>query len=158
LVLGPEIVNEAEEKVRTIQEGLQTAQGHQKHYADRRRRELNFQVGDYVYLKVSPFKGTKRFQEKGKLAPLYVGPFRILARRGAVAYQLELPQSLSSLHDIFHVSQLNKCFKETNPNDGVVNIDEINLQPNLSYKERPIRILDRAERKTRNKVTKFVKV
>jgi hypothetical protein len=155
---GPEIVNYAEEKVRTIQERLQTAQGRQKRYADRQHQELNFQVGDYGYLKVSPFKGTQRFEEKGKLAPLYVGPFRILARRGAVAYQLELPQSLSSLHNVFHVSQLKKCFKETNPNDRAVNIDDINLQSNLSYKEHTIRILDRAERKTRNKVTKFVKV
>jgi hypothetical protein len=155
---GPEIVNYAEEKVRTIQERLQTAQGRQKRYADRQHQELNFQVGDYGYLKVSPFKGTQRFEEKGKLAPLYVGPFRIVARRGAVAYQLELPQSLSSLHNVFHVSQLKKCFKETNPNDWAVNIDDINLQSNLSYKEHPIRTLDQAERKTRNKVTKFVKV
>jgi hypothetical protein len=155
---GPDIVIEAEEKVKMIQERLQTAQLRQKHYADRRRRQIEYKVGDHVYLKVSPFKGTKRFQEKGKLAPRYVGPFRIVARRGAVAYQLELPQSLSSLHDVFHVSQLKKCFKETNPNDMAVNIDDINLQPNLSYKEYPIRILDRAERKTRNKVTKFVKV
>jgi hypothetical protein len=102
-------------------------------------------VGDHVYLKVSPFKGTQRFQEKGKLAARYVGRFRIVARRGAVAYQLEHPQSLSLIHDVFHVSQLKKCFKERNPNDTAVNIDDINLEPNLSYKEYPVRILDRAE-------------
>jgi hypothetical protein len=91
--------------VKTIQERLQTSQLHQKHYADRRRRQTEYKVGDHVYLEISPFKGTTIFQEKGKLAPRYVGPFRILARRGAVAYQLDLPQSLSSLHDVFHVSQ-----------------------------------------------------
>ena len=96
---------EAKEKVKTIQERLRAAQSRQKQYVDRRRRELCFKVGDHVYLKVTPFKGTQRFQEKGKLAPRYVGPFRILARRGAVAYQLELPQSLSTIHDVFHVSQ-----------------------------------------------------
>jgi hypothetical protein len=98
---GPDIVIEAEEKVRMIKERLQAAQLRQKHYDDRKRRQIEYKVGDHVYLKVSPFKGTKRFEEKGKLAPRYVGPFRILARHGAVAYQLELPQLLSSLHDVF---------------------------------------------------------
>ena len=101
---GPDIVMEAEEKVKTIQERLRAAQSRQKQYADRGRWELYFKVSDYAYLKVTPFKGTQRFQEKGKLAPRYVGPFRILARCGAVAYQLELPQSLSTIHNVFHVS------------------------------------------------------
>ena len=100
---------EAEEKVKTIQERLQAAQSRQKRYADCGRRELYFKVGDYAYLKVTPFKGTQQFQEKDKLAPRYVGPFWILARRGAVAYQLELPQSLSTIHNVFHISQLRKC-------------------------------------------------
>lgn len=152
---GPDIVMEAEEKVKTIQERLQAAQSRQKHYADRRRRELSFKVGDHVYLKVTPFKGTQRFQEKGKLAPRYVGPFRIKARRGVVAYQLELPKSLATIHDVFHVSQLKKCLRV--PVEAT-NLEDLELQPNLSYKEHPIRILDQAERKTRNKTTKFVKV
>ena len=117
--------------------------------------KLYFQIGDHVYLKVTPFKGTQRFQEKGKLAPRYVGPFRILVRRGAVAYQLELPQSLSTIHDVFHVSQLKKCLRV--PMEAT-NYEDLNIQHILSYKEHPIRILDRAERKTRNKTTKFVKV
>ena len=146
---------EAEEKVKTIQERLRAAQSHQKHYADCRRRELCFQVGDHIYLKVTPFKGTQRFQEKGKLAPRYVGPFRILARRGVVAYQLELPQSLSTIHDVFHVSQLKKCLRV--PMEAT-NYEDLDVQPSLSCKEHPIRILDRAERKTRNKTTKFAKV
>ena len=82
------------------------AQSRQKTYADRRRRELHLKIGDYVYLKVSPFKGTRRFQVRGKLAPRYVGPFRITKKVGAVAYQLELPQSLSAVHNVFHISQL----------------------------------------------------
>ena len=97
---GSDIVMEAEEKVKTIQEWLRSAQSRQKYYADRRRRELCFKVGGHVYLKITPSKGTQRFREKGKLAPRYVCPFRILARRGAVAYQLELPQSLSTIHDV----------------------------------------------------------
>ena len=129
---------EAEEKVKTIQERLRAAQSRQKHYADRRKRELCFQVGDHIYLKVTPFKGTQRFQEKGKLAPRYVCPFRILARRGAVAYQLELPQSLSTIHDVFHVSQLKKCLRV--PMEST-NYEDLDMQPNLSYKEHPIEFL-----------------
>jgi len=152
---GSDIVTEAEEKVKTIQERLRAAQSRQKQYADRRRRELCFQVGDHVYLKVTPFKDTQRFQEKGKLAPRYVGPFWILAKHGAVAYQLELPQSLSTIHNVFHVSQLKKCLRV--PMEAT-NYEDLDVQPSLSYKEHPIRILDRAERKTRNKTTKFAKV
>ena len=134
---------------------MRAAQSRQKHYADQGRRPLEFQIGDHVYLKVSLFKGTQRFQEKGKLAPRYVGPFWILARRGAMAYQLELPQSLSSIHDVFHVSQLKKCLRIP---IEMANIEELDIQPNLSYKEHPITILDRDERKIRNKTIKFVKV
>jgi len=83
---------------------LRVAQTRQKSYADNRRRELVFKEGDYVYLKVSPMSSVKRFNMKGKLAPRYVGPFKILKRRGEVAYQLELPDSLLGVHDVFHVS------------------------------------------------------
>jgi hypothetical protein len=90
---------------------LKTAQSRQKSYADNRRRELIFEVGDFVYLKVSPMRGMKRFKVKGKLSPRYIGPFKILERKGEVAYQLELPDSLSYVHDVFHVSQLKKCLR-----------------------------------------------
>jgi hypothetical protein len=74
-----------------------------------RRRELRFQVGDYVYLKVSPTRGLRRFKIRGKLVPRYIGPFKILEQRGEVAYHLELPPQLSDVHDVFHISQLRKC-------------------------------------------------
>ena len=70
-----------------------------------------FKVGDFVYLKVSPMRGVRRFNMKGKLAPRYIGPFKVLERRGEVAYQLELPESLSGVHDVFYVSQLKKCLR-----------------------------------------------
>jgi len=76
-----------------------------------RCRELKFHVGDFVYLKVSPMRGLKRFKVKGKLAPRYIGPFKILERRGEVAYQLEMPANLSNVHDVFHVSQFKKCLR-----------------------------------------------
>ena len=92
-----------------IRDNLRVAQSRQKSYADTRRRELVFEIGDYVYLKVSPMRSMKRFSMKGKLAPRYIGPFKILERLCEVAYQLELPESLSGVHDVFHVSQLKKC-------------------------------------------------
>ena len=85
------------------------AQSRQKSYADNRRRKLTFNEGDFVYLKVSPMRGMRRFKLKGKLAPRFIGPFKILSRKGEVAYQLELPPQLSGIHDVFHVSQLKKC-------------------------------------------------
>ena len=103
-VFGPDVLRDAEEQVRMIRDNLRVAQFRQKSYADTRRRELTFEIGDYVYLKVSPMRSVRRFNMKGKLAPRYIGPFKILERRGEVAYQLELPESLSGVHDVFHVS------------------------------------------------------
>jgi hypothetical protein len=83
----------------------------QKSYADNRRRELSFQEGDFVYLKVSPMKGVRRFQAKGKLAPRYVGPYPIIDRIGPTTYRFQLPESMSDIHNVFHISQLHKCLK-----------------------------------------------
>ena len=100
-------------------------------------------------------KGAHRFGIKGKLAPRYIGPFTILERRGKVAYQLELPPNLSQVHDVFHVSQLRCCFKDP---IRAVDHEVLELQQDLSYKEHPVRILDQAERRTRQKAIKFLKV
>jgi hypothetical protein len=110
-VFNPDILLEVVENIRMVRENLKTVQSRQQSYADTRRRDLSFEVGDYVYLKVSPIKGIKRFGVKGKLAPRYIGPYQIQARRGEVAYQLSLPESLSVVHDVFHVSQLKKCLR-----------------------------------------------
>jgi hypothetical protein len=103
-VFSLEILLEPEENIRMVPENLKAAQSRQGSYVDTRRRELSFEVGDYVYLKVSPIRGTKRFRVKGKLAPRYIGPYQIQARHGEVAYQLSLPENLSVVHDVFHVS------------------------------------------------------
>jgi hypothetical protein len=87
-----------------IRENLKVTQSRQKSYVDKRRRDLSFEVGDFIYLKVSLMRGTQRFKVKGKLAPRYVGPFKIVDRKGEVVYQLELPPQLSDIHDVFHVS------------------------------------------------------
>src|ERR1041384_4734991 len=103
-LFGPVIIKDAEEQVAIVRENLKAAQSRQKSYADTRRRELTFAVGDYVYLRVSPIRGTRRFHVRGKLAPRYIGPFTIVKKIGAVAYRLDLPESMSDVHDVFHVS------------------------------------------------------
>jgi hypothetical protein len=152
---GPDLVKDAEDQVKIIRENLRIAQSHQKTCADHRRRELHFKVGDHVYLKVSPFKGTRHFQVRGKLAPRYEGPFRITKRVGVVAYQLDLPQSLSAIHNVFHISQLKKCLCV--PTDAA-NLETLDLQPGLTYKEHLKAILDHDERKVKRSMVKFVKV
>ncbi|BAS93193.1 Os05g0296332 [Oryza sativa Japonica Group] len=154
-VFGTDILREAEAKVRIIRDNLKVAQSRQKSYADNRRRDLEFAVDDFVYLRVTPLRGVHRFQTKGKLAPRYVGPFRIIARRGEVAYQLELPASLGNVHDVFHVSQLKKCLRV--PSEQA-NSEQIEVREDLTYVERPVKILDTMERRTRNRVIRFCKV
>ncbi|WVZ80230.1 hypothetical protein U9M48_027723 [Paspalum notatum var. saurae] len=94
-----------------VRENLRVAQSRQKSYADVRRRDLTFKVDDFVYLKVSPMRGVRRFNMKGKLAPRFISPFKIVERKGEVAYKLELPSNLSGIHNVFHVSQLKKCLR-----------------------------------------------
>jgi hypothetical protein len=108
-VFGLEVLKDAEKQVQLVHESLKVAQSRQKSYVDKRRRDLSFEIRDFVYLKVSPIRGTHRFRVKGKIAPRYVKPFKIVDRKGEVAYQLKLPPQLSEVHDVFHVSQLKKC-------------------------------------------------
>jgi hypothetical protein len=98
------VLKDAKKQVQIIRENLMVAQSRQKSYTNKRRRDLSFEVGDFEYLKVSPMRGTRRLKAKGKLAPRYVGPFKIVDRKGEVSYQLELPPQLSDVHDVFHVS------------------------------------------------------
>jgi hypothetical protein len=107
-IFGPDLINEAEATVHRILENLKAAKLRQESYANKTHRPLEFEIGDHVYLRVSPMKGVKRFGMKGKLAPHYIGPFPIMKMCGPMAYKLELPPSLAGVHDIFHVSQLKK--------------------------------------------------
>ncbi|KAK1687033.1 hypothetical protein QYE76_047881 [Lolium multiflorum] len=159
-VFGPDVLREAEEKVHKIREYLKTAQSRQKSYADKRRREMTFEIGDFAYLKVSPLKGMQRFQLKGKLAPRYVGPFQVLSRRGEVSYQLELPEEMSAVHDVFHISLLRKCLEVPEKTEVFKNIDHrsVDINQDLTYREVPIRILEEAYRTTRTRSIKFLKI
>jgi hypothetical protein len=107
-----------------------------------RRRYLSFEIGDFVYFKVSPMRGTRRFKVKEKLAPRYVGPFKIMDRKGKVAYQLKQTPQLSDVHDVFHMSQLKKCLRVP---EKQWSMEDRDLGGDLTYNERPIKILDIAE-------------
>jgi hypothetical protein len=154
-IFEPDLVTEAEDKIKLIQANLKTAQSRQKSYADQRRKPLQFQVRDFVYLRVSPTRGVQRFGIKGKLAPQYVGPFEILKVCGLVAYRICLPSQLATVHDVFHISQLKKCIKV--PTE-IVESQTIEIEPDLSYTEQPIQILDTKERVTRRKKIKMYKI
>ncbi|GKB28792.1 putative reverse transcriptase domain-containing protein [Tanacetum coccineum] len=111
-ILGPELIQETTEKIVQIKQRMQAARDRQKSYADLKRKPMEFQVGDKVMLKVSPWKGVVRFGKRGKLNPRYVGPFKVLEKVGEVAYKLELPEELSRVHNTFHVSNLKKCYAD----------------------------------------------
>jgi hypothetical protein len=153
-VFGPDILEEAEKQVCMVKENLRVAQSRQKSYTDHRRRGLSFDVGDFIYLKVSPMRGLRRFKVRGKLAPRFIGLFKIL-KRGEVAYQLELPPQLSDVHDVFHVSQLKKCLHVP---EEQIPMEDLDAKEDLSYQEYPLRILETPERVTRNKKIKMCKV
>jgi hypothetical protein len=141
--------------VKTIQINLKAAQSWQKSYDDIWRRPLQFQVGDFIYLRVSPTRGVQRFGTKGKLAPRYVGHFEILEVCGPIAYLLRLPPQLAAIHNIFHVSQLRKCVKVPTK---VIDSQTIKIEPDLTYTEHPIRVLDTKERSTRRETIKMYKI
>ncbi|WVZ58131.1 hypothetical protein U9M48_008435 [Paspalum notatum var. saurae] len=155
VTFGPDLVTQAEEQVKFIHSNLKRAQSRQKSYSDKRRRPLAFEEGDHVYLRISLMKGAHRFGVKGKLAPRYVGPFKIIERCGAVAYRLELPPHLAAVHDVFHVSQLKKCLRLP---EEVVDTSQIQIELDLTFEEHPIKILDQKQRSTRRRTINFYKV
>jgi hypothetical protein len=152
---GPELIQEVEEQVCIIRENLRVAQTRQKSYADNRRRPLEFEERNQVYLKVSPLRGMRRFKIKGKLFPRFIGPFRVFRRVGEMAYQLELPDNLSNVHNVLHVSQLKKCLRVP---EEQLPMEELNVQGDLTYTKYPVKTLDTLTRVTRNKVIKMCKV
>ncbi|KAK6151654.1 hypothetical protein DH2020_014289 [Rehmannia glutinosa] len=127
----------------------------QKNYADVRRRPLEFQVGESVFIKVAPMKGVMRFGKKGKLSPRYVGPYVITKRIGRVAYELDLPGEMSTIHNVFHVSMLKKYIPDPS---HVIQPHTIQIRKDLSYEEKPVEIVDREVKKLKNKEIPLVKV
>ncbi|GJU04945.1 hypothetical protein Tco_1121375 [Tanacetum coccineum] len=136
---GLELVQETTDKVVLGKEKPKAVRDHQKSYVDYRRKPLEFEVGDRVFLKVTPWKGVVHFGKKGKIAPRYVRPFKILERIGLVAYRLRLPKELNSVHDTFHVSNLKKYLADANLH---VSLDEIKVDKTLHFVEKPVEIMD----------------
>ncbi|KAA0058263.1 pol protein [Cucumis melo var. makuwa] len=154
-MLGPELVQTTNATIQKIRARMLTAQSRQKIYADVRRKDLEFEVGDVVFLKVAPMKGVLRFEKKGKLSPRFVGPFEILKRIGPVAYRFVLPPSLSAVHDVFHVSMLRRYVADPT---HVVDFEPLQISENLSYEEQPVEILAREVKKLRSREISLVKV
>ncbi|GJT30783.1 reverse transcriptase domain-containing protein [Tanacetum coccineum] len=154
-LIGPELVQETNDKVVVIKEKLKAARDRQKSYADNRRKPLEFKVGDRVMLKVSPWKGVVRFGKKGKLALRYAGPFEILERIGPVAYRLRLSKELSGVHDTFHVSNLKKCLADASLH---VPLDEIKVDKTLRFVEEPVEIMDREIKSLKRSKISLMKV
>ena len=154
-LLGPEIVQVTTDNVKVIRDRLKIEQDRQKSYADNRKRDLEFQVGDQVFMRISPWKGVLRFGKKGKLSPRYMGPYEIVERIGEVAYRLRLPPELARIHDVFHVFMLRKYIADPS---HVLRDQPVELKEDLTYEERPVQIVDRKDQVLRNKVIPLVKV
>ena len=152
---GPDLVQNAVDKVNIVKEKLKVAQDRQKSYVDQHRREIEYQVGEKVFLKVSPWKGVMRFSNKGKLSPRYIGPYEIIEKIGPLAYRLALPSELSQFHDVFHVSMLRRY--RSDPTHILKN-PEIEICENLSYIEEPVRIIGHKIKQLRNREIPLVKV
>nr|GEY50077.1 putative reverse transcriptase domain-containing protein [Tanacetum cinerariifolium] len=152
---GPELVRETTEKIVQIKNRLLTAMSRQKSYADLKRRLTEFEVGDKVMLKVSPWRGVIRFGKRGKLNPRFIGPFKVIERIRPVAYKLELPDKLRGIHDTFHVSNLKRCFVN---DDVVIPLDEVQLDDKLHFVEEPVEIMDREVKRLKQSRISIVKV
>nr|GEY80392.1 putative reverse transcriptase domain, ribonuclease H-like domain, aspartic peptidase domain protein [Tanacetum cinerariifolium] len=137
---GPELIHETTEKIVQIKQRIQAARDRQKSYANVRRKPLEFQVSDRVMLKVSPWKGVVRFGKRRKLNPRYVGPFKVLAKVGTVAYRLKLPEQLSRVHSTFYVSNMKKCLSDESL---AISLDEVHIDDRLRFVEEPVKVMDR---------------
>ncbi|GJS15476.1 putative reverse transcriptase domain-containing protein [Tanacetum coccineum] len=152
---GPEIVQETTKKIIQIKQRIQATRERQKSYADLKRKPMEFQVGDRVMLKVSPWKGVVHFGKRGKLNPRYVGPFKVLEKVGAVAYKLDLPQELSRVHNTFPISNLKKCYADK---PLVVPFDRLHIDDKLHFVEEPAEIKDREVKQSKQSHITIIKV
>ena len=141
--------------MKVVRDNLKIARDRQKSYADNRRRDLQFEIGDRVFLKISPWKCVLRFGKQGKLSPRFIGPYEIVSKVGPVAYRLKLTPELSRIHDTFHVSMLRKYIPDLS---HVLKEQPVQLKENLTYEETPVQIVDRKEQVLRSKVIPLVKV
>ncbi|GKD47993.1 putative reverse transcriptase domain-containing protein [Tanacetum coccineum] len=154
-LIGPEIIHETTKKIFQIKKRIQAAHDRQKSLADRNRKPMEFQVGDMVMLKVSPWKGVIRFGKRGKLNPCYIGPFKVLAKVEMIAYRIKLPDQLIHVHNTFHVSNLKKCYADE---PLAMSLDEIQIDDKLSFIKEPVEIMDREVKQLNQSRIPIVKV
>ena len=154
-LIGLDIIKDTEEKVQVIRQRLKVASDRKNSYANLKRRDIEYNVGDKVFLKVSPWWKILRFGQKGKLSPRFIGPYEILERISPVAYRLALPPELAKLHDVFHVSMLRRYRSDES---HILPVQEIQVQEDLSYDEEPKTIMAGEVKQLRNKQIPLVKV
>ena len=154
-ITSPDLIRDTSEKVSLIRHRLLTAQSRHKSYADVRRRPLEFEVGDHVFLKVMVKRGVVRFGKREKLSPRFIGPFEILESVGTVAYWLALPPSMTSVHEVFHVSMLRRYTPDP---AHVVDWGKIEVDTDGTFEERPVCIMDSRDQVLRRKTVRLVRV
>ncbi|KAK6150835.1 hypothetical protein DH2020_015767 [Rehmannia glutinosa] len=154
-ILGPEIIERTTGVIKKIIDRIKTAQDRQKSYTDTRRKDLQFEAGEKVFLRIAPMKGVVRFGKKGKLKPRFIGPFEILERIGDVAYRLALSPELAIIHNVFHVSMLRKYITDTS---HTINHESPEINSDLTYEETPIAILGRKVHTSKNREISLVLV
>jgi hypothetical protein len=154
-VVGPEIVQQTTDKIKMIREKMKVSQSRQKSYHDKRRKALEFEVDDHVFLRVTPVTGVGRALKSRKLTPRFIGPYQISEKVGDVAYRITLPSSLANLHDVFRVSQLRRYIVDPS---HVVQLDDVEVRDNLTVETLPMRIEDREVKQLRGKEITLVKV
>nr|GEZ54490.1 putative reverse transcriptase domain-containing protein [Tanacetum cinerariifolium] len=152
---GPEIIHETTKKIIQIKSRIQATHDQQKSYTDLKRKPMDFQVGDRVMLKVSPWKGVVRFGKREKLNPRYIGPFKVLSKVRDVAYRLELPQQLNRVHNTFHVSNLKKCLSDESL---MIPLDELRIDDKLHFVEETVEIMDHEIKKLKRIRIPIIKV
>ena len=157
-VLGPDVVRETSDKIKVIQQRMKAAQDRQKSYADKRRRDLKFSVGDLVFVKISPLKSVIRFGRRGKLTPRFVGPFPVLELVGNLAYRVDLPEKMAGVHNVFHVSQLRKFVHDSDVTISPNQLEDFEVEPEAVRNRKPIGIVGHDTKQLQRKAVKLVKV
>ena len=154
-VIGPDLIQETEEKVKMIKERLKLATDRQKSYADMKRKDIRYDIDEKVFLKVSPWKKVMRFGKKGKLSPRYIGPYEVIEKVGPMAYRLVLPPELEKIHSVFHVFMLRRYRSDPS---HIVSTETIELRLDLTYEEEQVEILAREVKELRDKKIPLVRV
>ena len=154
-VIGPDLIQETEEKVKMVKKRLKVATDRQKSYVDMKRKDIRYEIGEKKFLKVSPWKKEMRFGKKGKLSPRFIGPYEVIEKVRLVAYRLALPPDLEKIHNVFHFAMLRRYRLDPS---HVVSLETFELRPYLTYEEVPMEILAQEVKELRNKKILLVKV